>query len=146
MAESSATTSTATAMIHSKETARVSIHEVLKPYPAFLQAVPGIHVNLQLPDAHSVVFIDVPTPGMRSRTVGLNAGFLVKFVEDHVNCAACVDTIKAPSTCSLSTALISNIEPRRLVLPKMKIYRTNLQLRSRHGKLCANAAYVQQNV
>lgn len=62
-------------------------------------------------------FLGTPQPGLKTSTLGLVSGHLVKTVKDNILCRGCLETVKAPSCCSLTTALTANIDRGGLCYP-----------------------------
>lgn len=85
------------------DTATHSVDESLKLYCQSLSAAP-----------------DAPRPGVKTSTLALIAGYLVKAVQDSTECSGCVELLKGPSSRSCTTALIAGIDRGGLCYPKLE--------------------------
>ncbi|XP_049513050.1 uncharacterized protein LOC125940666 [Dermacentor silvarum] len=67
-----------------------------------------------------IFFSGPPLPGIKTSTLGLIAGFLVKATEDSLTCQQCVQNIKAPRSSSPATAVIFNVDRGGLSYPRQE--------------------------
>lgn len=64
------------------------------------------------------IFPGPPQQSLRSSTLALIAGFLVRAVQDNIECMGCLDKLRAPTSVS-TTALIAGIDRGGLSYPTL---------------------------
>ncbi|KAK8769863.1 hypothetical protein V5799_013673 [Amblyomma americanum] len=85
-----------------KATAGKDVGKFLLPYLSALERYPSL-----------------PPQSLRSSTLALIAGFLVRAVQDNIDCLGCIDKLRAPTCTSTTTALIAGINRGELSYPTL---------------------------
>lgn len=65
------------------------------------------------------VFAGHPLPSLRSSTLAMIAGFLVRAVEDNIECEGCLSNLREPTSSSTTTELIAGIDRGGLSYPSL---------------------------
>ncbi|XP_075555958.1 uncharacterized protein LOC142588270 [Dermacentor variabilis] len=69
--------------------------------------------------AYHTLFPGLPQQSLRLSTLALIAGFLVRAVQDNIDCLGCIDKLRAPTCTSTTTALIAGIDRGGLSYPTL---------------------------
>ncbi|KAH9359726.1 hypothetical protein HPB48_002580 [Haemaphysalis longicornis] len=82
----------------------------------------SVHLSLPLLFTQNllVIFFGHTVPVIKASTMGINAGFLVRTVKEHIRCSLCVEQLKAPRSPRPATAVIFNLDRGGLSYPKFE--------------------------
>ncbi|KAL1429305.1 hypothetical protein MTO96_016462 [Rhipicephalus appendiculatus] len=89
-------------LVATKASSRADIKKLLRPHLTMLERYPN-----------------PPQQSLRSSTLALIAGFLVRAVQDNITCEGCILKLESPKSHSTTTALIADIDRGGLSYPSI---------------------------